>query len=330
MGLFFQSRRTPPPPAPDESTLNVPLRVEAFVAFGKPSQVSFLAPNGDEQANRFMAELAVAISNLEGRLDRRNPQSQVSEINRNAGVGWVSVDPEMEGFLTLCDSVPFMTQGILDPSILPLVDLWERISTEGGFPAAEEVSQARALVGWGKLQRRFGQVFLPEKGMGLDLGCVAYGMAADTIAQLAGGHAIPGALVEVGPACRSVGQPPGKSAWSIKLEDPKEVGKTSLLELFNRAAFISGRDDQALVVGDRAFPAIIDPKTGWPVANGTLRTAVLAPNAIQAGIVATTAFILGLPAGIDFIQSFPNCEGTIITAATRGQTRGYLELSSPR
>ena len=326
MAFFFQSRRTPPPPAPDESTLNVPLRRFELTAFGKEGLVQYLAPNGDDQASRFEAAARAAVANLEGRLSLGLPGSAISRINAAAGGGAVAIDAETEAFLKLCDSVPFMTQGGLDPSAGPLLRLWESLSVEGRVAAADEVAKARALVGWSKLRRSAGSVSLPEKGMSLDFGCLIHGLAADTVAQLASAHGIPGILAQVGPATRSAGQPPGKSAWALALESFKAGEDEIAFELFNRSVAVAGGMDHAVTVGDRRFAPIIDLKTGWPVSGSVIQVVVLAPSAIQASVIANAAFIQGLPGGIDFIQSFPGCEGMIATTSTRGTTRGYREL----
>jgi len=51
---------------------------------------------------------------------------------------------------------------------------------------------------------------------------------------------------------------------------------------------------------------------------------VVAGTCLQAGVLSTTAFVLGVPAGLDFIQSCPCCEGLLLTGQTRAQTRGFF------
>ena len=46
-------------------------------------------------------------------------------INAAAGREWIEVDAEMEMLLDLCDSLFFMTGGVLDPTALPLIRLWD-------------------------------------------------------------------------------------------------------------------------------------------------------------------------------------------------------------
>jgi thiamine biosynthesis lipoprotein len=60
------------------------------------------------------------------------------------------------------------------------------------------------------------------------------------------------------------------------------------------------------------------------VAHGALQATVVASSCLQAGALSTTAFILGVPKGVDFIQSFPGAEGLLITGHARAQTRGFF------
>ena len=44
----------------------------------------------------------------------------------------------------------------------------------------------------------------------------------------------------------------------------------------------------------------------------------------MAGALSTSSFILGIPKGIDFIQSFPGAEGLLLTENSRAQTRAFF------
>ncbi len=45
---------------------------------------------------------------------------------------------------------------------------------------------------------------------------------------------------------------------------------------------------------------------------------------MHAGILSTTAFVLGVPRGVEFIESFPGAEGQLLTEQARAQTRGFF------
>lgn len=327
MAVVSQSHRLPPP-APSGSAGDLPLRRLSFAALGTECAVQYAAPAGDAQAAAFERAVISWVGAFEARYSRFRPDSLVSRINAAAGREWTTVDAEMEGLLKLCDALHFMTQGILDPTALPLIRLWNYRAETPRVPSAAEIAAARALVGWKKVQRRPGQVFLPEAGMALDFGGFGKEYAVDFVAQIAVNHGLPAALVDFGHDLRAVGAPPGRPAWHIGLEDPRKPGTaTGSIAVVGKGVASSGDYLRCFVIGGRRYGHIIDPRTGWPVANGCTQATVVAASCLQAGVLSTTAFVLGVPKGIDFIHDSPGAEGVLITGQARAQTRGFFNYA---
>lgn len=326
MAYIAQSHRTPPP-APAGAGLDLPLRRCAFPALGTECAVTFAAPGGDRQAEAFERAVVAWVEAFEAKYSRFRPGSLVSRINAAAGRTWVEIDAEMEAMLKLCDTLHFMTQSILDPTTLPLLRLWPRPGEdEPHLPSDTAVAAARAQVGWKKVQREPGRVFLPEPGMALDFGGFGKEYAVDFASQIAAEHGLAHVLVDFGHDLRATGQPPGRPAWHIGLEDPLRPGETAgSVAVSGRGVASSGDYIRRLVIGGRRYGHIVDPRTGWPVAHGCLQATVIAGTCLQAGVLSTTAFVLGVPKGIEFIQSFPGAEGLLVTERARAQTRGFFQ-----
>jgi thiamine biosynthesis lipoprotein len=265
------------------------------------------------------------VSAFEAKYSRFRPDSLVSRINTAAGREWTEVDAEMDGLLSLCDKLHFMTQGVLDPTTLPLIRLWNYKARPPRIPDAAEIAAARVLVGWKKVQRAPGKIFLPAAGMALDFGGFGKEYAVDIVAQLALDHGITAALVDFGHDLRAIGIPPGRPAWHIGLEDPRQPGVAAgSIGVSGKGVASSGDYLRCFVVGGKRFGHIIDPRTGWPVTNGCTQATVIAGSCLQAGVLSTTAFVLGVPQGIEFIQACPGAEGLILTEHARAQTRGFF------
>ena len=324
MSIVSQSRRAPPPPAPGQA-LGVPLRRLSFPALGTTCEVQYAAPGGAVQAADFERAVVSWVAAFEAKYSRFRPDSLVSRINAAAGRDWVAVDPEMEGLLKLCDNLHFMTQGVLDPTALPLITLWDYKAETPRLPTVGEIEATRTLVGWQKVQRAPGKIFLPVAGMALDFGGFGKEYAVDIAAQIATDHGIPSALVDFGHDLRAVGVPPDRPAWHIGLEDPQNPGThNASLAIVGKGVASSGDYIRRFLVEGKRYGHIIDPRTGRPVANGCLQATVVASSCLQAGVLSTTAFVLGVPKGIDFIQACPGAEGLIVTDKVRAQTRGFF------
>ena len=323
MALVLPSHRAPPPPAV-ASTTDVPLRVLAWQALGTRCEVQYAATS-ENQAKAFETAAVGWVAAFEAKYSRFRPDSLLSRINAAAGRASVAIDAEMEQLLALCDRLHFMTQGVLDPTALPLLRLWDYKAANPRLPTDAEIAAARRLVGWKKVQRTPGHVFLPEPGMALDFGGFGKEWAVDIVAQIARDHGITAALVDFGHDLRALGLPPGRPAWHIGLEDPANPGAVNGSLALTRGQGVASSGDylRRVIIDGVRYGHIVDPRSGRPVANGCLQATIIAPRCLHAGVLSTTAFVLGVTAGLELIQAQPGAEGQLITEKTRAQTRGF-------
>jgi len=330
MPIVSRQERTPDP-LPIGSGLNLPLRRLTFRAMATQCEVQYSAPGGDAQASKFEAAVAGWVHAFEAKYSRFQPGSIVSRINDAAGREWVQVDPETEGLLAMCDTLVFMTRGILDPTALPLIRIWNWKAEPPAIPDASAIAAALKLVGWTKVRREPGKVFLPEKGMALDFGGFGKEYAVDIVSLIARDHGVTNSLVDFGHDLRAEGAPPGRPAWHIGLEDPKVPGKTwASIGLSGKSIASSGDYIRSFTIAGKRYGHIIDPRTGWPVANGCTQATVIAGTCLQAGMLSTSAFIAGVEKGLEMIRSVPGAEGIILTDNEKAQTRGFFNyVASP-
>ncbi len=317
-----------PQPAPDEAGDGhaFPLRKLAFHAMATACEVQYVAPAGEVQAAAFERAAVAWVQAFEAKYSRFLPTSLLSRINAAAGRDWVPVDPEMEAMLELCQTLHFMTQGVLDPTALPVIQLWNWKRQPPTVPSDTQMAEALSLVGWAKVKREPGRVFLPMAGMALDFGGFGKEYAVDMVARLATEQGLSAVLVDFGHDLRALGVPPGRPAWHIGLEDPFRPGTCrESVGLSGRGIASSGDYQRSFVAEGRRYGHIIDPRTGRPVANGCIQATVIAGTCLQAGVLSTTAFVLGVPRGLEFIQSCPGAEGLLVAEDSRAQTRGFYQ-----
>jgi len=295
----------------------------SFQAMNTICRVHFVTPN-PSLARDFQAEVLHWISGFEARYSRFIDDSLIGRINLAAGLHWVEVDPETEALFNLCQDMIFFTRGVFDPTALPLIRLWNWTAKPPVIPEAQAIRRAQELVGWGKVQRRRGAIFLPQKGMCLDLGGIGKEYAVDRALTLALERGINDVLVDFGADVRVHGQPPGKGAWHIGLEDPKNPGHVWVgVAVTNHAVATSGDYLRHFVHNGRRYGHILDPRSGYPVDNGILSVSVIAPHCTFAGILSTSVCVLGPKEGAALIGLCPGVEGSITTENNRFQTKGF-------
>ncbi len=304
---------------------DVPLRRLDFRAMGTRCFVQYATTDAAAGA-AYEHAVQTWVQNFEARYTRFRDDSIVGRINLAAGNGeWIEIDAEMERMLEMAGMVHFMTRGIVDSTAGPLARLWDYHQPKPTLPPPERVDEVLALVGWSKVEREMGRVRLPRAGMSLDFGGWGKELAVDTVTQLAGQHGIANVLVDFGHDIRVAGTPPGRPAWHVGLEDPNQPGAMwGSIGLSNLAVASSGDYQRGFVIDGQRYGHILDPRNGRPVANGLRQVTVVATSCLQAGMLATAAFVEGPDRGLELIQQTMGAEGCMVSAHAKHQTRGFF------
>jgi FAD:protein FMN transferase len=296
-----------------------------FRALGTNCSIKFRLE--DEPAALIFAAAALNwMEHFEAKFSRYRPTSLVSRINDSAGGDWTPVDPEMEQMLALADSLHQRTNGILDPTLLPLLRVWDWKTVHLKLPAKSEVKAALALTGWEKVQRRPGSVRLPERGMGLDFGGFGKEYAVDHLARIAHSHGITDALIDLGRDIFAMGGNGRHPFWHVGIEDGCHPGQCwGGLAISGRAVSSSGDYARHFTHDGIRYGHILDPRTGWPVANGMRAVTVVGPTCLEAGIFSTAVFVLGVRDGLHLASL---ARGVEVCAQTQTGIEGTRSFGS--
>ena len=299
----------------------------AFQALGSSCRVQFASSGRAQDVGQPILDWVAA---FEARYSRFLPTSLISRVNAAAGREWVEIDPETERLLALCQEMFFFTRGVFDPTALPLVQLWNWRSQPPNIPDEAAIQATLRKVGWRKVQRAPGRVFLPEAGMALDLGGVGKEYAVDQVLQIAVEAGATRVLIDFGHDVRVSGPAPEKKpAWHIGLEDPLQPGHCwTGVAVNDQAVATSGDYLRSFVAGGRRYGHILDVRSGRPVDNGCLAVSVIAPNCTLAGMLSTTAFVLGAEEGLRLLDATYQAAGCIITGRGRVPSRKFHEYAT--
>ncbi len=305
------------------NTIETGLHKLSFQAMSTVCRVHFQTSDA-ARARDFQTEVLQWVGWFEARYSRFIPDSLISRINTAAGREWVEVDAETDALFNLCHEMVFFTGGVFDLTSLPLIRLWNWKARPPVIPTDSAIRAAQALVGWRKIHRRPGAIFLPDEGMCLDLGGIGKEYAVDRVLTLALERGIKNVMVDFGQDVRVHGEAPERGAWHIGLQDPKDLSRCwTGVAVNNHAVATSGDGVRHFFHEGRRYGHILDPRTGYPVNNGALSVTVIAPHCTFAGVLSTAAFILGTKEGIEMMRLCPGVEGCITTETTRNQTRGF-------
>ena len=249
-------------------------------------------------------------------LDHRATGSATARLNET---GMLRAGSEGEALLrtVLTDAVRIAsrTEGAYDPTILPVVRLWD-FDAGGRIPDPNELAVAVDLTDYVSIRTTGALVLAP--GQEVDMGGVGKGAVVDLIADYLSSQGIERFLVEAGGDLLVSGLKPGERRWRIWVQHPREdSAPMAILEIGasgeRRAVVTSGDYERYFEVDGVRYHHILNPSTGWP-ASAAVSVTVIATRAADADALATGLFVAG-PAGLHWFDDDPTVQALVITEA---------------
>ena len=294
-----------------------------FKALGTNCMIKF-RHESDRRSLEFAAAALDWIGKFEAKFSRFRPDSLVSRVNAAAGTDWVDTDAEMEEMLDIADGLFTRTNGILDPTMLPLLLVWDWKVVHERLPHKDEVKAAFERTGWQKIRRKPGAILLPQAGMGLDFGGFGKEFAVDRLIKIARLHGIEDALVDLGRDIFAIGGNGTHPFWHVGIEDGSHPGQCwGGLAISGKAVSASGNYTRFFSHDGVCYGHILDPRTGWPVRNEVRAVTVVADSCLEAGIYSTTVFVLGEREGLHLASLARGVEVCIQSEQGIGGSRNF-------
>lgn len=270
---------------------------------GSNFRIACYAPDRRTAAGAITAALD-EVRRVDTFLSHYRPESELSRVNRAAGVREVRVSPELADLLAACVRYAEASEGAFDVSVGALVDAWGFYRGDGRLPSPWSLQAARNNSGYRHLvvDRSRRTVRFLRKGMLLDPGGIGKGYAVDRAVQALEDFGIQHAMVSAGTSSLyALGAPPGtQKGWPIELRGARADGTAPTVWLRNEALSTSGDYEKFFESGGRRYGHILDPRTGRP-ATGVSAVSVVAPRTIDTEAWSTALYVNGE----DWLRSHP-------------------------
>jgi len=230
---------------------------------------------------------------VEQKFSRYRDDSVVAWIHRQRGQASV-LDPETASLMDFAQQCFEMSGGAFDITSGILRRAW-KFDGSDRVPDPAAVEQLMPLIGFGKLQWQSPALRLPP-GMELDFGGIGKEYAVDRTYDLLAADCSYPFLVNFGGDLRA-NKPPPHGPWKVGIERPDtDRSAAMLLELEYGALATSGDSRRFLLKDGVRYGHILDPRTGWPVADAPRSITVTASSCTEAGLLATMAMLEGAAA----------------------------------
>ncbi|MFI5274648.1 MAG: FAD:protein FMN transferase [Ktedonobacterales bacterium] len=239
-------------------------------------------------------------------LSRFLTQSELSRLNARAGNA-TEVSPLLLRVLQAALRAAAATGGVYDPTLLGQIIAVGYTASFDTLPRMQAALAAHERMrpggGWRDIavEAAARRVTLP-RGVGLDFGGIAKGMAVDASIARLREAGIACALVNAGGDLAVWGLPPEHDAWPIAMPG-RAAGEWGTLSLARGALATSGVARRHWRQGALARHHLLDPLTGAPAASDLWSATVVAGDCAQAEVAAKVAFILGATRGAAFLEA---------------------------
>ena len=254
-----------------------------------------LRVEGSDRASALDAsETAVSeIERVETLLSTWRRGGPLDRLNRAAPAEEVPVGSEVAGLLESVLAWRTRTGTAFDPTVLPLVSVWD-LRGKGRVPASNEISRALDAIGPGRffVDASRGVARRLDAAAGIDEGAWGKGYALDRAAAALRKRGVARATLDLGGQVLVLGRA------RIAIADPRDRARVAAsVEFADGSVSTSGNSERALDVGGRRVGHLLDPRTGSPAPDFGSAT-VAADSAFVADILSTAFFVLGPEEGI--------------------------------
>jgi FAD:protein FMN transferase len=253
------------------------------------------------------------IQRLEELLSEFRNTSEISLVNRNAGVGPVKVSGEVFELLARCKQLHTVTQGAFDITIGPLKSLYNFKNQDFTYPSQKKIKQTLELVGADKMELPGrNTVFLPRPGMKISLAAIGKGYAADCVKKKWMDMGVQSGVINASGDLTVIGLKPGNKPWVAGIPEPGNNRKIyCYVPLRNKAIATSGDDIQFFIRNGKRYAHTIDPKNGLPL-SGIKSVSVVSNSGELCDALATAVYVMGTRVGLNFIRQVPGAYCLII------------------
>lgn len=268
----------------------------------------------EAEGNRYIDAAIGEVSRIEHLISEWDSTTQVSQVNKFAGIRPVKVDKEVFDLVVRSIKISDLTEGAFDITWASMNQIWKFDGSMKQLPSREEVAEAASKIGYKNIVLDRGNltIFLKKKGMRMGFGGIGKGYSADKSADLLKSMGVPGGIVNASGDLTAWGRQPDGKPWMIGITNPFNKEKIfSWFAFEGNSIGTSGDYENFVEFNGIRYSHIIDPRTGWPV-HGIVSVTIFGPNAELSTALTKAIFVMGKDIGINVVKQFKGLEYVVV------------------
>lgn len=226
--------------------------------------------------------------------------SEIYKLNNNETT---KVSEETAEIIEKSLKISELSQGSLDITVYPIVELWGFTGESCRVPEDSEIAEALSFVGYDKIALQNGEVIKENPKVQIDLGAVAKGYIGDKVAEAIRNAGCSSAVVSIGGNVVTVGKKPGGEKFSVGVTWTDGKGICAAAALSDISAVTSGTYQRNFTENGVFYHHIIDPRTGYPAQSDIGSVTIFSDDGLVADGLSTAFFVMGSERAAEFYQN---------------------------
>ncbi len=186
-----------------------------------------------------------------------------------------------------------ITNGNFDITINPIMNEWKHFSEPlPELPDSNRIKQLLKYVDFNRIKISGDTVSILDS-MSIDLGGIAKGYAIDLAYDVLKESELDAFLINAGGDIRVYSR--NSKKWKIGIQNPRENDILGYFEIENGAVVTSGDYEKYVIINNKRYCHMINPKTGFPE-NDIASVTIFAKNATFSDAIATAVGVMGTEA----------------------------------
>ncbi len=254
-------------------------------------------------AQTIIEESYAVVTEIENYISRTNENSDIYKLN-NSGGEVVEVSEITYEILTIALEYAQNTDGIFDPTICAVTDLWCIGSENARVPSDEEIQTALETVSYENIVLLGDNQVQLLNGAQIDLGAVGKGYAADMIVEIYEENNVNYGVISLSGNIYVYGEKADGSLWNIGITDPDDTSEVNIAVQSSQNSLVTtGAYERYFEQDGIVYHHIFDTSTGYPTDEDIKSVTVVSENSTLADIYATALFAMGYDDAIIFAES---------------------------
>lgn len=279
--------------------------------------ISVYDPLPKDQVKGMVDSAVGEIQRIENMATDYSDSSEIGHINLASGLHPVKATTELIKLIRMSLAYGDSTGGMFDVTIGPLVKTWDLLSAHPKVPAPDTIRALLKLIDYHTVVIRGDSVYLPKRGMALDLGSLGKGYAIQQACNILAKGGAKRFIVDIGGKLGILWE--GASGLdtngiAVYVKHPRVEG--SYLGQFKYgtgSVATSGDYQRYFIIDGKRYHHLLDPRTGYPM-GGLISVTVVTQDATEADALSTIVFLLGREKGMEYIKKTPGLEGILVSS----------------